>query len=58
MPKQTNYSKIYRRYSSNPQLIMDPLAKMVRGQFYQILEYKYVEEEALLIIVSGRGKTP
>jgi len=45
MPKQTNYSKIYRRYSSNPQLIMDPLAKMVRGQFYQILEYKYVEEE-------------
>lgn len=45
MAGQTNYSKVYKKYSSNPKLITNPIGKMVRGQFYQILEYKYVEEE-------------
>ena len=45
MANQTNYTKVYKRYSSNPKLIGDPMGKMKRGQFYQILEYKYVEEE-------------
>lgn len=44
MAINNNYTKIYKRYSTNPDLITNPLAKMVRGQFYQILEYKYVEE--------------
>jgi len=45
MAVDTNYTKIYKRYTSNPQLITDANSKMVRGQFYQILEYKYIDEE-------------
>ena len=44
MARDTNYTKIYKRYASNPTLVTDPVGKMVRGQFYQVLEYKYVEE--------------
>jgi hypothetical protein len=44
MAQDTNYTKIYKKYSSNPQFIGDAMSKMIRGQFYQILEYKYVEE--------------
>lgn len=45
MAANTNYTKIYKRYSSNPDLITNPIGSMVRGQFYQILEYKYIDEE-------------
>jgi len=46
MAGETNYTKVYKKWTSNPKLITSNLLNNVkRGGFYQILEYKYVENE-------------
>ena len=40
----TNYSKVYKKWSANPKPIHDMPNVAKRGAFYQIVEYKYVED--------------
>lgn len=40
----TNYTKVYKRWTSNPKPIHDIANVAKRGAFYQIVEYKYVED--------------
>ena len=40
----TNYSKVYKKWSANPKPIHDMPNAAKRGAFYQIVEYKYVED--------------
>lgn len=45
MAGDTNYTKVYKKWTSNPKLITSGFLNNVkRGAFYQILEYKYVED--------------
>jgi hypothetical protein len=43
--KTTNYSKIYQKYAVDKTRISNPVRKMQRGGFYQLLEYDYVNDE-------------
>lgn len=39
------YSKIYQRYVRSKKRVSDPLRTLERGNFYQLLEYDYVDTE-------------
>jgi hypothetical protein len=45
MAQTTNYTKVYKKWTSNPKLITSMGNVVKRGAFYQIVEYKYVENE-------------
>jgi len=44
MPANTSYTRVYKRWSANPKPIHDMMGQVKRGAFYQIVEYKYVED--------------
>ena len=39
------YSKVYQRYVKSKKRVADALRTMERGNFYQLLEYDYVDVE-------------
>lgn len=44
MPANTSYTKVYKKWSANPKPVHDMIGQVKRGAFYQIVEYKYVED--------------
>jgi hypothetical protein len=45
MAQDTNYTKVYKKWTSNPKLLTNVANVVKRGAFYQIIEYKYTENE-------------
>jgi hypothetical protein len=39
------YAKVYQRYVKDKKKVTDPLRTMERGNFYQLLEYDYIDVE-------------